>query len=71
MDYKTLNYDAILNWCFENGKENWLQEQLEEGKTFLVIKEAFVAKFMPHIKPPKKAKSLSMMEKFKARKAGK
>ena len=71
MDYKKLNYDAILDWCFKNGKEDWLQEQLEAGKTFLTIKEAFVLTFMPDIKPPKKAKAMSMLEKFKARKAGK
>ena len=71
MDYKKLNYATIEDWCFENGKENWLEEQLLQGKTFLVIKEAFVAKFMPNIKPPKKEKQPSMLDRFNKRKAGK
>lgn len=69
MNYKTINFDEVLAWCFENGQEAWLEEQLaKHGNSFLPIKEAFVLKFMPEIKPPKKEKPLSMMEKFNLRK---
>lgn len=68
MDYKTLKFDELMDWCFENGKDAWLEAQLEEGKSFLLIKEAFVAEFMPSIKPAKKPQPLTMMEKFQLRK---
>jgi hypothetical protein len=71
MDYKTMKFDEIMDWCFANGKEDWLEEKLAEGLSFLKIKEAFVLAFMPSIKPPKKPQSLSMKERFALRKAGK
>ena len=71
MDYKMMKYQNIEDWCFENGKEDWLEEQLNNGMSFLQLKEAFVDKFMPNIKPPKKPKTLSMKERFALRKAGK
>ena len=69
MDYKMMNFEDIMKWCFANGKDAWLETQLNEGKSFLQIKEAFVLKFMPEIKPPKKEKPLTMMEKFAKMKA--
>jgi hypothetical protein len=64
MDYKKINFEDILNWCFENDQKEWLKKRLDAGESFLVIKEAFVLKFMPEIKPPKKEKPLTMLEKF-------
>lgn len=88
MDYKTMKFPDIYNWCKENGKLAWLEAKVSEdmevevypfttytdknGKerrkydksvaptietrpiSFLLVKEAFVAKFMPELKPQAK-----------------
>lgn len=69
MDYKKMNFEEIAAWCFANDKADWLEERLNDGQSFLVIKEAFVLEFMPEIKPPKKVKPLTMMEMFQKMKA--
>ena len=67
MDYKTLDYAAVENWCFENGKEDWLEAHLD--LSFMALKYEFAKAFMPEILPVAKPKPLSMREKFMARKA--
>lgn len=67
MDYKALNYEAIENWCFENGKEDWLEARID--LSFMALKYEFAKTFMPEILPVAKPKPLTMREKFMKRKA--
>lgn len=67
MDYKTLKYPQIEDWCFENGKEDWLEAHLD--MSFMEMKYEFAKAFMPNILPVAKPKPLTMREKFAKRKA--
>ena len=65
MEYLKINYDFIDKWCMDNNQDAWLEARLD--KPFITIKMEFVNTFMPEIKPTKKAKPLTMREKFEAR----
>ena len=64
MDYKTLNFEQIVNWCKENKQTAWLKDYADAnpGFSFLSLKKAFAAKFMPNIIPNAKAKKPSMLD---------
>ena len=67
MDYKKLNYAQVEDWCFENGKVEWLEAHID--LPFMQLKYEFAKSFMPNILPIAKPKPLSMRDKFLARKA--
>jgi hypothetical protein len=67
MDYKTLKYPQIEDWCFENDKVEWLEAHID--MSFMALKYEFAKTFMPQILPVAKPKALTMREKFMARKA--
>lgn len=101
MDYKKLDFEAIMDWCEANGQMEWLDAKTKENvmvatypyveytkrdgttgrkydKTqpavmverpisFLLVKDAFVSKFMPEIKPIPAEKPLTMREKMARR----
>lgn len=65
--FKEMNGDFIINWCVENKKTAWLKEITstpiatkdggERAITFIEIKKAFCAEFMPEIMPKAKPTS--------------
>ena len=67
MDYKKLKYSDIENWCFDNGKEDWLEANLD--LSFMEMKYQFAKTFMPEILPVAKPKPATMRDRFNARKA--
>ena len=71
MDFQKLNYEQIEDWCFTNGKEDWLEEQLEANTPFIQLKRNFAKKFMPEIIPTAQPKKPTMLDRFKARKGAK
>jgi hypothetical protein len=105
MDYKKLDFEAIMDWCEANNQMDWLEAKTNEtvkvevypykeytkknGKvgrkydktqpativerpiSFLLVKDAFVSKFMPEIKPEAADKPLSMRERVALRKGKK
>ena len=69
MDYKSMKFEDIVNWCKENNEVNWLKDIVadfeaknERKITFIELKRAFVEKFMPEIAPAKKVKKPSMYD---------
>lgn len=72
MNYKTMKIDDIINWCKENNQVDWLKATAaktftkEDGKerkiTFIEIKNAFCAEFMPELLPKKKNNKPTMYE---------
>ena len=67
MDYKTLKYPQLEDWCFENGKEDWLEAHLD--MSFMALKYEFAKTFMPEILPVAQPKKPTMRDRFNARKA--
>lgn len=71
MNYKTMKFDEIVEWCKENNQIEWLKEEVnkkttKDGKkrniSYIEVKRNFVLKFMPEIAPKPKQKKPSMLE---------
>ena len=95
MNYRTMKFEDIYNWCKENNQLAWLEAKVKEevevkvypfitdeagnrkqDKTaaptiekrpisFLLVKDAFVTKFMPDIKPKAASNKKTMLDWFK------
>ena len=63
-----------IDYTKKNGKPGRKYDKTQEPKkvsrpiSFLLVKEAFIEKFMPEVKPQTKPKTLSMREKRAQRK---
>lgn len=75
MDYKKMTLDDIIAWCKANNQVEWLKATAaktfptEEGTrkiTFIEIKRAFAAMFMPEIMPKAEPKQPSMWDRINA-----
>ena len=78
MNYKTMNFEQVVEWCKENNQLEWLKATVaktlptKDGKgtrhiNFLEVKREFARKFMPEIVPVRKTpKKPSMKEILEA-----
>ena len=68
MNYQTMNFPQIVEWCKANNQTEWLKSQLfdKEGKkiniSFMILKLNFAEKFMPNIIPKAKPKAPTMWD---------
>lgn len=72
MDYKTMTFNDIVEWCKENNQVEWLKTEVsrtittKEGKernpSYIEVKRNFVLKFMPEIAPKPTKKNPTMLE---------
>jgi hypothetical protein len=63
MDYKTMKFADVVEWCKANNQIKWLKEYKEANPnlSFLALKKAFAIKFMPEIIPTATAKKQPTM----------
>ena len=72
MNYQTMKFPQIVDWCKENKQTEWLKSQLfdKEGNkiniSFMTLKQNFAEKFMPEIIPQAKPKKPTMWDIAKA-----
>ena len=67
MDYMTMKFNDIVQWCKDNNQVAWLKDAAKpnaNGKrpTFIKLKKEFASKFMPDIMPTKQPKAPTMYD---------
>ena len=76
MDFKTIKFEAIKEWCIANNQVAWLKKAAKEQYfnedgtprdiSYVDLKLAFFDKFFPELAPKRKEKKPTIWEEIEA-----